>query len=95
MAHECSNIGIHMEVMGCPTTCQHCWVLGQPYQAMPLSDVRWALEEIRQFCDAHHLTVDGFPMHKVAAHPEAAQVMKLFHDVWGWWNSLFQRLGFH
>src|SRR5262249_15065945 len=30
----------------------------------------------------HGLTVDGYPMHEVAAHPQAAQIMRLFRDLW-------------
>ncbi len=82
MTQELPDIGMHIEVMGCPTTCQHCWAVGRPYQAMPLDDIAWILHEVRRFCDAHHLTVDGYPMHEVAAHPQASQVMRLFHDLW-------------
>ena len=77
-----STLHMHVEVMGCPTTCQHCWAVGRPYPAMPLEEIHWVLQEVRCFGDAHHLTVDGYPMHEVAAHPQAAQVMKLFHDLW-------------
>src|SRR5690349_9078087 len=83
MTYKYANIEMHVEVMGCPTTCQHCWVVGRPYNAMPLTDVGWVLEECRRFCDAHNLTIGGYPMHEVSAHPQAAQVMRLFHDVWG------------
>lgn len=74
---------MHVEVMGCPTTCQHCWAVGRPYPAMPLDEIHWLLQEVRRFGDDHNLKVDGYPMHEVAAHPQAAQVMKLFHDLWG------------
>ncbi|SRR6266540_1189874 len=77
------TLHMHVEVMGCPTTCQHCWAVGRPYSAMPLEEIHWVLQAVRRFGDAHHLTVDGYPMHEVAAHPQAAQVMKLFHDLWG------------
>jgi hypothetical protein len=50
---------------------------------MPLADVAWVLNEVRGFCQARGLTIDGYPMHEVAAHPQAAQVMRLFHDLWG------------
>ncbi len=33
------DLHMHVEVMGCPTTCQHCWAVGRPYQAMPLEEV--------------------------------------------------------
>jgi hypothetical protein len=83
MIEQLPDLNIHVEVMGCPTTCQHCWAVGRPYPAMPLEEISWVLHEVRRFCDANNLTVSGYPMHEVAAHPQAAQVMKLFHDVWG------------
>lgn len=83
MNQQLPDLHMHVEVMGCPTTCQHCWAVGRPYPAMPLEEISWVLHEVRRFCDAHNLTVDGYPMHEVAAHPQAAQVMTLFHDVWG------------
>jgi hypothetical protein len=83
MNQQLPDLHMHVEVMGCPTICQHCWAVGRPYQAMPLEEISWVLHEIRHFCDAHNLTVDGYPMHEVAAHPQAAQIMTLFHDVWG------------
>ena len=82
MIQKIPDLGMHVEVMGCPTTCQHCWAVGRSYQAMPLEDITWVLQEFRCFCDAHDLTVDGYLMHEVAAHPQASQVMKLFHDLW-------------
>ena len=83
MIEQLPDLNIHVEVMGCPTICQHCWAVGRPYPSMPLNDISWVLHEVRGFCDAHNLTVGGYPMHEVAAHPQAAQVMKFFHDVWG------------
>jgi hypothetical protein len=50
---------------------------------MPLHEISWVLKEVRNFCDDNNLTVDGYPMHEVAAHPQAAEVMQLFHDLWG------------
>ncbi len=82
MIQELPDLAMHVEVMGCPTACQHCWAVGRPYQAMPLEDIAWVLHEVRRFCDAHNLTVDGYPMHEVAAHPQASQIMRLFHDLW-------------
>lgn len=77
------TLHMHVEVMGCPTVCQHCWAVGRPYPAMPLEEIHWVLQEVRRFGDDHNLKVDGYPMHEVAAHPQAAQVTKLFHDLWG------------
>lgn len=79
---ELPDIGMFVEVMGCPTTCQHCWALGRPYQAMPLEEIEWVLREARRFCEARNLTVEGYPMHEVIAHPQAAQILRLFHDLW-------------
>lgn len=83
MNQQLPDLHMHVEVMGCPTICQHCWAVGRPYQAMPLEEISWVLREVRRFCDANNLTVDGYPMHEVAAHPQAAQIMTLFHDLWG------------
>jgi hypothetical protein len=82
MTQELPDLLMYVEVMGCPTTCQHCWAVGRPYQAMPLEDIAWVLHEVRRFCAAHDLTVDGYPMHEFAAHPQAGHVMRLFHDLW-------------
>jgi hypothetical protein len=82
MTHELPNLHMDVEVMGCPTTCQHCWAVGRPYQAMPLEEISWALHEVRRFCIAHDLRVDGYPMHEAAAHPQAAQILRLFHELW-------------
>ncbi len=82
MTQEMPDVLMYVEAMGCPTTCQHCWAVGRPYQAMPLEEISWVLHEVRRFCDAHDLTVDGYPMHEVAAHLQAAHVMRLFHDLW-------------
>src|SRR5258706_14108112 len=50
---------------------------------MSLEDISWILHEVRSFGNNHNLTVDGYTMHEFVAHPQAAQVMKLFHDLWG------------
>ena len=76
------KVSMNVEVMGCPTVCQHCWATGRHYQAMPLEDVSWVLHEVRRFCDAHGLAYGGYPMHEVVAHPQAAQVLQLFHEIW-------------
>ena len=89
MTREMMELGMDVEVMGCPTTCQHCWAVGRPYQAMPLEEVTWVLEEVRRFCSAHDLSLSGYPMHEIAAHPQAAQVIRLFHEQW---NVDFQPL---
>src|SRR6266571_5089836 len=79
-----NTLTLHMtvEVMGCPTVCQHCWAMGRGYSAMPLEDITWVLYEVRRFCEAHDFAYGGFPMHEVDAHPQAVQVLRLFADVW-------------
>jgi hypothetical protein len=78
------TLTLHMtvEVMGCPTVCQHCWAMGRGYAAMPMEDITWVLHEVRRFCEVHEFTYGGFPMHEVDAHPQAIQVLRLFADVW-------------
>jgi hypothetical protein len=76
------TLSMNVEVMGCPTVCQHCWAMGRGYQAMPLSDISWVLQEVRRFCVAHAFAYGGYPMHEVAAHPQAAHVLRLFHEIW-------------
>ncbi len=76
------TLSMCVEVMGCPTVCQHCWAMGRGYQAMPLEDISWVLHEVRRFCLAHAFAYGGFPMHEVAAHPQAAHVLRLFHEIW-------------
>ncbi|HEY6286926.1 MAG TPA: radical SAM protein [Ktedonobacteraceae bacterium] len=75
------TVSMTVEVMGCPTVCQHCWAMGRDYSAMPLSDISWILQEVRRFCVAHAFAYDGYPMHEVAAHPQAAHVLRLFHEI--------------
>ena len=79
-----NTLKLHMtvEVMGCPTVCQHCWAMGRGYSAMPLEDITWVLHEVRRFCEAHGFAYGGFPMHEVDAHPQAVQVLRLFTEVW-------------
>jgi hypothetical protein len=69
-----------MEVVGCPTVCRHCWAQGVPYGAMPLADIAWTLEHGRRFCDDRGLDFDAYPMHEMAAHPEAPRLFRLFND---------------
>jgi hypothetical protein len=38
------------------------------------------LEQTHVFCDEHELGFGAYPMHKVAAHPQAAKVLRLFAD---------------
>jgi hypothetical protein len=69
-----------IEVVGCPTVCRHCWAQDTPYQAMPLGDVSTVLEEARRFCAVHGLGFGAYPMHELAAHPRAAELLRLFAD---------------
>lgn len=66
-----------MEVIGCPTVCRHCWAQGVPYGAMPLADIVWALERAHRFCDDQGLSFDAYPMHEMAAHPDARRLFRL------------------
>jgi hypothetical protein len=72
------SLGLSVEVVGCPTVCRHCWAQGIPYRAMPLGDVALVLEEARRFADARGVALTAYPMHEVAAHPQAAAVLRLF-----------------
>src|SRR5260370_39257307 len=76
------TLKLHMtvEVMGCPTVCQHCWAMGRGYQAMPLEDISRALHEVRRFCEAHSFAYGGFPMHEVDAHPQADKELRLLKE---------------
>ncbi len=69
-----------MEVAGCPTVCRHCWAQGTRYGMMPLADIEWVLEEAHRFCDDHGVAFDAYPMHEVAAHPDAARLFGLFNS---------------
>lgn len=73
-----SQVCLWMEVAGCPTICQHCWARGIPYPAMPVADIAWVLDQARAACAAVGLVFSAFPMHEVAAHPEASVVLRLF-----------------
>jgi hypothetical protein len=73
-----ATLYLQVEVVGCPTVCRHCWAQGVPYQAMPVGDVAWVLEQTHRFCDAHGLGFGAYPMHELAAHPQAAALLRLF-----------------
>jgi hypothetical protein len=74
------SLHLLVEVVGCPTVCRHCWAQGTPYQAMPLGDVGKVLEEAHRFCAGHGLGFGAYPMHELAAHPQAAELLRLFTD---------------
>jgi hypothetical protein len=46
---------------------------------MPLADIEWALEGAHWFCASRGLAFDAYPMHELAAHPDAAQLFGLFN----------------
>ena len=75
-----ATLYLQVEVVGCPTVCRHCWAQGVPYPAMPVDDVAWVLEQARRFCDDHGLGFGAYPMHELAAHPRAAELLRLFAD---------------
>jgi hypothetical protein len=75
-----TGLWLQVEVVGCPTVCRHCWAQGIPYPAMPVADVAWVLEQAHRFCDAHGLGFGAYPMHELAAHPQAAELLRLFAD---------------
>ncbi|MCE7982214.1 MAG: hypothetical protein DYG89_13545 [Caldilinea sp. CFX5] len=72
------HIHLQIEVMGCPTICDHCWAQGVPYAAMPLADIAWVLREAKAYFADRQQHVSAFPMHEVVAHPEAAKVLAAF-----------------
>jgi hypothetical protein len=74
------ELGLQIEVAGCPTVCKHCWAQGVPYQAMPLEEIRWLLEQAQHFCRQSGLTLSSFPMHELVAHPQAPAVIRLYRD---------------
>src|SRR5579871_4885656 len=76
------KLDMTVEVMGCPTVCQHCWAMGRGYGAIPLQDITFVLHEVRRFCEARGFAYGGFPMHEVDAHPQAVQVLRLFKEAW-------------
>jgi len=47
---------------------------------MPLADIRWVLEEAHRFCDGRGMGFDAYPMHELAAHPDAARLSGLFNS---------------
>ena len=89
-----SSLDLCMEVAGCPTVCRHCWAQGVGYGAMPLADIEWVLAEAHRFCDGAGLAFDTYPMHEMAAHPDAARLFALFnaHGVPACGRTMFEPL---
>jgi hypothetical protein len=75
-----AQLWLQIEVVGCPTVCRHCWAQGIPYPAMLVDDVAWVLDQVHWFCDAHGLSFGAYPMHELAAHPQAAELLRQFAD---------------
>lgn len=78
MVHPVKKLYLRVEVVGCPTICRHCWAQGVGYQAVPVGDVAFVLEQAHRFCGEHGLAFGAYPMHEVAAHPQAAAILRLF-----------------
>ena len=78
--HAVDQLYLYVEVVGCPTICRRCWARGVGYQAMPVGDVAFVLEQAHRFCDEHGLAFGAYPMHEVAAHPQAPAILRLFAD---------------
>ena len=75
-----AELYLQAEVVGCPTVCRHFWAQGVPYKGMPVGDVAQVLEQPHTFCDERGLGFGAYPMHELAAHPQAAEVLRLFAD---------------
>jgi hypothetical protein len=69
-----------LEVAGCPTVCRHCWAQGTGYGMMPLAGIEWVLARAHEYCDGRGLGFDSYPMHELAAHPDAAELFGLFNS---------------
>jgi hypothetical protein len=74
------EVRLAVEVAGCPTVCRHCWAQGTPYGEMPLEDAAFALDAAAEACASEGLALAAYPMHEVAAHSRAADVLRLFAD---------------
>src|SRR5216684_1422942 len=72
------EIGLTVEVAGCPTTCMHRWARGTSYEAMPIPEIAWVLKESRRFCAGANVSFGAFPMHEILAHPQASELLRLF-----------------
>ena len=80
MVHVVEKLYLMVEVVGCPTICRHCWAKGAGYQAMSVGDIAFVLEQAHRFCEEHGLGFSAYPMHEVAAHPQATAILRLFAD---------------
>ena len=46
---------------------------------MPLAGIEWVLDRAHRFCDGRGAGFDAYPMHELAAHPDAARLFGLFN----------------
>jgi hypothetical protein len=83
MDNAASGVVLQVEVSGCLTACLHCFAMGHPYPSMPLGDIERVVSETRKACDAAGLWFASSPPHEVLAHPDAPQVLRLFHELAG------------
>src|ERR687893_1820357 len=72
------SVALAVEVAGCPTICMHCWAQGTRYRSMPIEDVRWLVDQLHDFAAERGTAVRPYPMHEVLAHPDAAEILRLF-----------------
>lgn len=47
---------------------------------MPITDIAWVLEEVKDYCDHAGIACTFYPMHEVLHHPKAAEVLDLFKN---------------
>ena len=45
----CREIGIALDMSGCPNRCRHCWLGSHPNPSMTEDDLRWAADRFRDF----------------------------------------------
>lgn len=74
------TLWLSVEVSGCLGECAHCWAEGHPYPPMALGDIERVLEAGAQVCKSEGLSFGPFPMHDPLMHPDALEVLKLFHQ---------------
>src|ERR687894_1478403 len=72
------SVALAVEVAGCPTICRHCWAQGTRYGSMPIEDVRRLAEQLHEVASQSGTAIRPYPMHEVLAHPDAAEILRLF-----------------
>jgi hypothetical protein len=73
-----ASVTLAVEVAGCPTICRHCWAQGTRYGSMAIEDVRWLVERLQELASESGTAIRPYPMHEVLAHPDAAEILRLF-----------------